>query len=158
MKNAALITLLAVTLGSCASPGGGNGPYSPATGSTYERQVIGALGETKVRPEQRQAVLAAYDVMAPRLKQNDADELRMQRRWETLDPHAADYQAQVDVVAQQAASLAADRLKALAQFNQAVAATLDAGQWSRWSLAMRDERAAFENARRLDPTFRPGER
>ena len=158
MKNAALITLFAAALIGCASPGGRNGPYLPITGSTYERQVIGALGETKVNAEQRQAVLAAYDVMAPLLKQNDADDLRVQRRWEALDPHTADYQAQVDAVALQAANVAANRLKALAQFNQAVAATLDNAQWSRWSLAMHDERAAFENARRLDPTFRPGER
>ena len=157
MKKTALLTLLAVALSSCASPGGRNGPYVPSTGSTYERQVIGALGETKVNAEQRQAVLDAYDAMAPLLKQNDAEDLRVQRRWEALDPHAADYLIQADAVAQQAASLAADRLKALAKFNQTVAATLNAAQWSRWSLAMSDERAAFENARRLDPTFRPGE-
>ncbi len=161
MKNAALITLstlLAAALGSCVSVDARNGPYAPTTGSSYERQVIGALGETKVSAEQRQLVLAAYDRMAPLLKQNDAEDLRLQRSWESLDPHAADYQAQVEAVAQQAAGLAADRLRALAQFNQSVASTLDSAQWSRWSLAMRDERAAFENAQRLDPTFRPGER
>lgn len=157
MKKAAALSLL-VLLTACATPGGRNGPYEPITGAQYERQVIGALGETKVSAEQRQAVLNAYDVMAPKLKQNDADELRMQRRWESLDPHAADYTAQADAVAQQAATLAADRLKALAQFNQTVASTLDAGQWSVWSRVMNDQRAAFENGRRLDPTFRPGER
>lgn len=159
MKNAALIALLAATLSSCASPGGRNGPYVPATGSSYERQVIGALGETtNVTAQQRQTVLAAYDDMAPRLKKNDVEEVRVQRSWEALDPRASDYLAQVDAVAQQASTLAADRLKLLAQFNQTVATTLDASQWATWSRVMNDQRAAFENGRRLDPTFRPEER
>ncbi len=158
MKNTAALALLTLVLAACATPDGRNGPYVPTTGSLYERQVIGALGETKVTAEQRQAVLAAYDTMAPRLKQNDLEELRVQRRWEALDPHAPDYLAQVDVVAQAAAALAAERLKTLAQFNQTVATTLDSSQWSRWSQVMSDQRAAFENGRRLDPTFRPGER
>ncbi|MES2684846.1 MAG: hypothetical protein V4650_15105 [Pseudomonadota bacterium] len=156
MKKVVALALLVTLLG-CAAPGARNGPYAPTTGSTYERQVIGALGETKVTAEQRRAVLAAYDTMAPRLKQNDADDLRVQRQWESLDPHAADYLAQVDAVAQQAATLSADRLKVLAAFNRAVATTLDASQWSRWASVMNDQRAAFENGRRLDPTFRPGE-
>ena len=158
MKSTLPIALVAATLAACAAPGGGNGPYAPITGSQYERQVIGALGETKVTVEQRQAVLAAYDAMAPKLKQNDADDLRVQRQWESLNPRAADYLAQVDALAQQAATASADRLKALAQFNQVVATTLDAGQWASWSRVMNDQRAAFENGRRLDPTFRPGER
>lgn len=158
MKSALPIALAALTLAACAAPGGRNGPYAPTTGSQYERQVIGALGETKVTTEQRQAVLAAYDAMAPKLKQNDADDQRVQRQWEALDPRAADYSAQVDGVAQQAATVSANRLKTLAQFNQVVAATLDGSQWSRWASVMSDQRAAFENGRRLDPTFRPGER
>ena len=157
MKPALLAALVASALAACASPGGGNGPYAPTTGSQYERQVIGALGEVKVTAEQRQAVLAAYDAMAPKLKQNDSEDARLQRRWEALDPRAADYTVQADALAQQAATLAADRLKALAQFNQTVATTLDASQWSAWSRVMNDQRAAFENGRRLDPTFRPGE-
>lgn len=158
MTKLALAAALAALLAGCSSTGARNGPYAPTTGSTYERQVIGALGETKVSSEQRQAVLAAYDVMAPRLKKNDAEDVRVQRQWESLDPHAADYIAQVDDVAQKAASVSADRLKMLAQFNQVVAATLDASQWSRWATVMNEQRAAFENGRRLDPTFRPGER
>ncbi len=158
MKNTAALALLVASISSCSAPGARNGPYTPTTGSTYERQVIGALGETKVSSEQRQAVLAAYDVMAPRLKKNDAEDMRVQRQWESLDPHAADYLAQVDDVAQKAASVSADRLKMLAQFNKTVAATLDASQWSRWASVMNEQRAAFENGRRLDPTFRPGER
>lgn len=158
MKKIAALALLVASISSCSAPGARNGPYAPTTGSTYERQVIGALGETKVSSEQRQAVLAAYDVMAPRLKKNDAEDLRVQRQWESLDPHASDYLAQVDDVAQKAAGVSADRLKMLAQFNQAVAATLDASQWARWASVMNEQRAAFENGRRLDPTFRPGER
>ena len=156
MKKAAAFAALAL-LAACTGPGPRNGPYAPTTGSTYERQVIGALGETKVSTTQRQAVLDAYDQLAPKLKQNDAEDLRVQRRWEALDPSAADYLAQVETVAQQAATVTADRLKAMAQFNQVVATTLDAKQLSRWSSVMNDQRAAFENARRLDPTFRRGE-
>jgi len=157
MKKTAALALLALSLGSCSSPGARNGPYAPTTGSTYERQVIGALGETTVSAAQRQTVLAAYDLMAPRLKKNDADNRRVQREWESLDPHAADYLTQVDTLAQQAATVSAERLKALAQFNHVVASTLDASQWSRWASVMNDQRAAFENGRRLDPTYRPGE-
>lgn len=158
MKKAAALALLLTSLAGCSTPGARNGPYAPTTGSTYERQVIGALGETKVSAEQRQTVLAAYDAMAPRLKQNDKEDVRVQRNWEALDPHAPDYLAQVDALSRQAATLAADRLKALAQFNQVVATTLDGDQWSRWAAVMNDQRAAFENGRRLDPTYRPGER
>lgn len=160
MKFALLITpiaLAAALLTACAAPGASNGPYTPTTGSLYERQVIGALGETNVNAVQRQTVLAAYDTMAPRLKQNDAEDARVQRRWEALDPHASNYLAAADGVAQQAAALAADRLKALAEFNQTVARTLDAGQWARWASVMNDQRAAFENGRQLDPTFRRGD-
>lgn len=149
--------ILAVLLCGCASGSARNGPYAPTTGSTYERQVIGALGETDVNAAQRSAVLTAYDKMAPLLKSNDADDLRLQRRWVQLNPRAADYLAQADALAAEAATLAADRLKMLAQFNQAVATTLDDGQWARWSAAMNDQRAAFENGRRLDPTFRRDE-
>ena len=157
MKSALPIALAALTLAACAAPGGRNGPYAPTTGSQYERQVIGALGETKVTAEQRQTVLSAYDAMAPKLKQNDLDEARVERRWESLDPRGVNYLAETDALAQQAATLAADRLKVLAQFNQTVATTLDASQWAKWSSVMNDQRAAFENGRRLDPTFRPGE-
>lgn len=149
----------AFTLAACASAGGGgNGPYVPAGTSTYERQVIGALAETEVNDAQRQAVLAAFDAMAPRLKKNDADELRLQRRWNALDPRAASYGADVEALASEAATLAAERLRALGAFNGTVATTLDAGQWARWSNVMAQQRAAFEFGRRLDPTFRPGER
>lgn len=156
MKKAAVFAALAL-LAACTGPGPRNGPYAPTTGSTYERQVIGALGETKVSTPQRQTVLAAYDQLAPKLKQNDAEDLRVQRRWEALNPSAADYLAQADVIAQQAATVAAERLKAMAQFNQVVAITLNAQQLARWSAVMNDQRAAFENARRLDPTFRRDE-
>lgn len=158
MKKPAALALLALSLVSCSSPGARNGPYAPTTGSIYERQVIGALGETTVSTAQRQIVLAAYDAMAPRLKANDAEDLAVQRRWAALDPKAPNYQAEVDAIAQSAATLAADRLKALAAFNQSVATTLDDSQWAKWSSVMRDQRAAFEDGRRLDPTFRPGER
>lgn len=157
MKKAAALASL-VLMASCASPGGYNGPYSPVSGSLYERQVIGALGVTQANGTQRQAVLAAYDRMAPLLKQNDAADLKVQRRWDSLDPKSAGYLADAELLAKEAATLAAERITVLAQFNQAVAAALDGGQWSRWSSAMRDERAAFENARRIDPTYRPGER
>lgn len=156
MKKAAAFAALAL-LAACVGPGPRNGPYAPTTGSTYERQVIGALGETTVSAAQRQTVLAAYDQLAPKLKQNDAEDLRVQRRWEALNPSAADYLAQADVVALQAATVAAERLKVMAQFNQVVATTLNAQQLARWSAVMNDQRAAFENARRLDPTFRRDE-
>lgn len=154
----ALLIALAATLAACASPGGGNGPYAPTSGSQYERQVIGALSEIKVSEEQRQTVLGAYDALAPKLKHNDAEDARVQRRWEALDPRAAGYLAQAETVAEQAGTLDAERFKALAQFNQTVATALDASQWATWSRVMNDQRAAFENGRRLDPTFRPGER
>lgn len=157
MKKLALLSL-ATLLTACASGAARNGPYAPTTGSTYERQVIGALGETEVKPEQRAAVLAAYDHMAPQLKRNDADDLRLQRRWAQLDPRASDYLPAAEALAAEAAAIAADRLKLLAQFNQTVASTLDGTQWARWSAVMSDQRAAFENARRLDPTFRPDAR
>lgn len=156
MKKAAAFAALTL-LAACSNLGPRNGPYAPTTGSTYERQVIGALGETTVSAAQRQTVLAAYDQLAPKLKQNDAEDLRVQRRWEALDPSATDYLAQAEVVAQQAASVAAERLKVMALFNQVVATTLNASQFSRWSAVMYDQRAAFENARRLDPTFRRDE-
>ncbi len=157
MKNIATAFSLALLLTACASGGGRNGPYAPTTGSTYERQVIGALGETSVNVTQRTVVLKAYDKMAPLLKQNDADDLRLQRRWLQLDPRGADYLAQTDALAAETASIASDRLKLLAAFNQTVAATLDQSQWTKWSVVMNDQRAAFENARHLDPTFRRGE-
>ncbi len=158
MKKTIALFLLLTLLSACVASGGRNGPFALTNASRYERQVVGALGETKVTPGQRQAVLAAYDLMAPLLKQNDAEDQRVQRRWESLDPHAANYLAEVDALAQQAATLAADRLKTLARFNQAVATTLDGSQWAAWSRVMNDQRAAFENGRRLDPTFRPEER
>jgi len=158
MKNVALSAFFLAGLVACAAPRGGNGPYSPGAGSLYERQVIGALDETKVSSAERQAVLAAFDAMSPKLQQNDADNLRVQRRWESLDPRTANYAAEADAVAQQAAAVAAERLKALAQFNQKVAGTLSASQWATWTRVMSDQRAAFENGRRLDPTFRPEER
>jgi hypothetical protein len=152
------LAIAALTLGflsACVASGNHNGPYSPLLGSAYERQVVGALGEITASSAQRQAVLAAYDQMAPLLKQNDADDIALQRDWRALDPKATDYLSQADALAQQAAALSANRLKALARFNQTVAATLDAGQWAEWSRVMSDRRAAFENGRRLNPSFRP---
>ncbi len=158
MKLAPVLVVFAALIGGCATSRGGNGPYSPSTGSLYERQVVGALGEIEIAPAQRQAVLTAYDVMAPQLKANDAADLRLQRDWESLDPRSTDYQVEVNRLADAAAALASERLRVLAQFNQNVAKTLDASQWSAWSRVMSDQRAAFEDGRRLDPTFRPGER
>lgn len=149
--------LLLATLTACGATGGRNGPYAPVGASLYERQVIGALGETEVSAAQRQAVLAAFDAMAPRLKQNDAEDLRLQRRWAGLDPRSVGYSAEVDALATQAAGVAAERLRALGSFNQTVATTLDAGQWARWSSVMAQQRAAFEFGRRLDPTYRAEE-
>lgn len=150
--------LLAATLSACVASGQRNGPYAPSSGSVYERQVIAALGETTATAAQRQAVLGAFDALGPRLKDNDRDDMRLQQRWQALDPHASDYLAQADALAQQAAALAANRLKALAQFNQVVASTLDHSQWLRWSNVMNEQLAAFENGRRLDPSFHREER
>lgn len=152
---------LAVLVTACAGGpvgGGGNGPYAPPGGSTYERQVIAALSETKASPEQRAAVLAAFDKLGPALKENDAAERRLQRSWAALDPKSAGYAAEADALAIKAGAQAAERLKALAGFNRSVAATLEGSEWARWSRLMNDERAAFENARQIDPTYRPGER
>lgn len=149
--------LLLASLTACGTTGGRNGPYSPAGASLYERQVIGALGETDANAAQRQAVLAAFDTLAPRLKKTDTEDLSLQRRWAALDPRAASYGAEVEAVAAQAASVAGERLKALGSFNQTVATTLDASQWARWSSVMAQQRAAFEFGRRLDPTYRAEE-
>jgi len=151
------VALLLASLTACGATGGRNGPYAPAGASLYERQVIGALGETEVNATQRQTVLAAFDALAPKLKQTDAEDLRLQRRWAALDPRSAGYGAEVETLATQAASLAGERLKALGSFNQTVATTLDASQWARWSNVMAQQRAAFEFGRRLDPTYRPEE-
>ena len=158
LKKITALMLLASMLSACVATGQRNGPYEPNAGSVYERQVIAALGETTANATQRQAVLGAFDALGPRLKGNDRGDQQLQRRWQGLDPHASDYLAQADVLAQQAAALAADRLKALAQFNHVVANTLDTSQWLRWTNVMNEQLAAFENGRRLDPSFHPDDR
>ena len=120
MRIAPLLTALALT--ACVGPGGmgGNGPYAPPGGSTYERQVIAALSETKASAEQRAAVLAAYDELGPKLKANDSAERRLQRDWATLDPQSTSYVADAEALAARAGTQAAERLRALATFNRTV--------------------------------------
>ena len=100
MKLPASLALAALLTACAGGPvgGGGNGPYAPPGGSTYERQVIAALSETKASPEQRAAVLAAFDKLGPALKENDAAERRLQRSWAALDPKSAGYAADADAL------------------------------------------------------------
>ncbi len=107
-------------------------------GISVERKILRGMGMADVRAEQRQAILAAYDRINPRLR--TLAELRQQaeKQWQQLNAGEADF-------AERSAALITQRLALLREtweletgFDQHVAATLDEQQWATWYAYVRE--------------------
>ena len=113
-----------------------------------EKQVIRTLTEIKADAAQRQAVLTAFDLLAPVLSAAADTSSERQARRRLLDPHAPDYLSAADALAQQQAAALAEREHQLALFNRSVATTLSASQWAEWQASLLREQAEVEDLQR----------
>lgn len=161
IKFSASVILAAALLGGCAASSqqdaawGGDvcnaraqATASGAGTALREKQVIRTLTEIKADAAQRQAVLAAFDLLAPVLSAAADTSSERQARRRQLDPHAPDYLRAADALAQQQAAALAEREHQLALFNRSVASTLSASQWAEWQAVLLSEQAEVEDLQR----------
>ena len=130
-----MLALALLTGCATATPGFDGAPT--AYGPARERQIFHALRRLKAEPTQRAAVLAAFDATDPRLKMLGAQDAEAQARLRALDIRGADYLSKVAPIADQRATLLAERLRVEAEFSRAVAASLSEDQWQTWAALFR---------------------
>lgn len=165
--------MLLATLAGCASNStrddawGGDacnaraqGATSVATTALREKQILRTLTEIKADESQRLAVLAAFDQLVPVLRASADGSSERQGQRRLLDPHAANYLASADALAQQQAAALTAREHELAVFNQRVASALSVSQWAEWQSLLLREQAEVEDLQRRgfggDGRRRPG--
>lgn len=97
-----------------------------------ERRVFVALREAHARDEQREAILAAYDEVEPKLEELGERLEILFNRWHGLDRQDPAFRERAASLAAEYAEIARTRMDATAGFEARVADTLDAEQWEAW--------------------------
>ncbi|AXQ30064.1 hypothetical protein D0B54_15910 [Solimonas sp. K1W22B-7] len=130
MTKTTLAALLLLALTACASRGAP--PDLRGAGVRSEKEIIITLSQVEATPEQRAAVLAAFDKALPELKGLQAERGALQAQLRGLSPKQPEYLERSAAVAKQWGGLHEREVQAYARFESAVAAALSDGQWARW--------------------------
>ncbi len=130
MSKTLLAALALLTLSACASRGAP--PDLRGAGVRSEKEIIITLSEVEATPEQRAAVLAAFDKALPELKGLQAERGTLQAQLRGLSPKQPEYLERSAALAKQWGNLHEREVQAYARFESAVAASLSDGQWNRW--------------------------
>lgn len=130
MSKPLLAALILLALSACASRGAP--PDLRGAGVRSEKEIIITLTEVEATPEQRAAVLAAFDKALPELKGLQAERGTLQAQLRSLSPKQPEYLERSAALAKQWGNLHEREVQAYARYESAVAAALSDGQWSRW--------------------------
>jgi len=122
--------VIAVLLAACAHRG--PPPLTDDFAVPSERRVFVALREAEARDEQRQAILAAFDESAPKLKVLGERSENLIEQWRELDRRSAHFLRQAEELAAEYAEVNRARMHTMAGFDARVAEALDVEQWEAW--------------------------
>ena len=101
-------------------------------GVSTEKEIIVTLAKIEATPEQRAAVLAAFDAARPQLKSMQAEREALQAQLHNLSPREPDYMERSIGLATQWGVLHEREVLAYARFESAGATALDEARWERW--------------------------
>lgn len=126
------LILAACLLGLSACASGRSSVNMRDPGISTEKEIIVTLARIEATPEQRAAVLAAFDAARPQIKAMQAERETIQTQLYNLSPRAPDYMERSIGLATQWGVLHEREVLAYARFESAVATALDEARWERW--------------------------
>ncbi len=111
-------------------------------GMSLERKVLRGMGLVEASTAQRQTVLAAFDRIDPELRTLAESSQQLQKQWQQLNAGDAAFPEQSAALIDQRLGLMRRSWELETEFDQTVAAVLDAQQWATWHAYVRERSGA----------------